>query len=301
MARLRLPLLAHCGLSAWAIHIMPGSEESPDFSAEQRLDELAAIQAAAIPGLFPEAELLAGSGSRRGHREPRTFWGCDTHPFWMAMPAHTATCTVGTALSLTLSDAGIPCRKNAGQDHDHEGLVGKHINRVGWTQFNSTISVVMAKDPWSRVVSAASWLKGFNASSEPEEQIRDFREFLSDRLPTKDMGPMYAVPSGMHKLRYLHSISEFAYAELFGRGYEEQVVTYVGRVKELSKSVKHICELLGLQAYCVDPNDPRVKSHRVTGEKRVRTVDLFNDELRGRVADVWAKDIERFGFEFGEL
>merc|ERR1719442_89688 len=73
-------------------------------------------------------------------------------------------------------------------------------------------------------------------------------------------------------------------------------------VKDMSKSFMHVCELLGVRGeHCVDPNDSRVTQHRVSGQNRVRTVDLFDDELRGRVAEIWAQDIERFGFEFGEL
>jgi len=296
MACLRLRLLACCGLSARAIHVVPGNGEPSDFSADQRLDELAEVQAAALAWFAPDAgeETI----TRVGHRKPATFWGCAKFPFRMAMPAHTGTCTVTTALSLTLKDAGIidkSCEKHAGQDHDHNGLAATVIERVGWTKFNSSVSFVMGKDPWSRVVSAAAWQHGFNASDEPQKQIRDFRSYVYSHLPAK------TTPSGVHVFNYLHSISEFAYTTLPGKSEEEQVLTYVGRVKDMSESVKHICELLGVQEHCVDPNDPRVTQHWVTGNKRVRTVDLFNDELRGRVAEIWEKDIERFGFEFGEL
>jgi len=199
---------------------------------------------------------------------------------------------------LTLKDAGRidqSCQKNAGQDHDHRGFATTIIERVGWKKFNSSVSFVMGKDPWSRVVSAASWMHGFNASDEPQKQIRDFRSFVYSKLPAK------TTPRGIHKFNYLASISEYAYATPPGKSEEVQVLTYVGRVKKLSKSVKHACKLLGLKKHCVSPNDPRIHQHRVTGENRVRTVDLYNDELRGRVAEIWAKDIEKFGFEFGEL
>jgi len=295
MACLRLRLLACCGLSARAIHVVPGNGEPSDFSAEQRLDALAEIQADALSWLAPDA---GETTIRVGHRQPVTFWGCDKLPFRMAMPPHTATCTVTEALALTLKDAGRidqSCQKHAGQDHDHRGFATTIIERVGWKKFNSSVSFVMGKDPWSRVVSAASWMHGFNASDEPQKQIRDFRSYVYSKLPAK------TTPSGIHSFNYLHSISDYAYATPPGKSEEGQVLTYVGRVKELSKSVKHACELLGLQEHCVDPNDPRVTQHWVTGGKRVRTVDLFNDELRGRVAEIWEKDIERFGFEFGEL
>jgi hypothetical protein len=220
----------------------------------------------------------------------------------MAMPPHTATCTVTQALALTLKDAGkidASCQKNAGQDHDHRGFATIVIERVGWTKFNSSFSFVMAKDPWSRVVTAAAWMGKFNTSDEPQKQISDFRSYVYDHLPAKTKPP--AKPWGIHKFNYLNSISQYAYATPPGQSEETQVLTYVGRVKKLAESMKHVCEALGLQEHCVDPNDPRINQHHVSGGKRVRTVDLFDDELRGRVAEIWALDIERFGFEFGEL
>lgn len=293
----RLPLLACCGLAARALHIGPGSVEVdwPDWYAEQRLDELAETQSAALLLAAPRAG-TAGPQQRRARALPRTFWGCDGLPFRMAMPAHTATHAVSQALVQTLRSAGIPCASNAGQANNNHGLAQRVMDRAGWSAFNSSVSFVMGKDPWSRVVSAAAWMRGFNTSKEPDEQIREFREYLERMLPE------HTHPAGIHPFAYLHSISEFAYAVPPGRSEEEQVLTYVGRVKDLSKSFRHVCGLLGVQErHCVDPSDARVRQHRVAGTNRVRTVDLFNDELRGRVARTWAKDIERFGFEFGEL
>jgi len=158
-------------------------------------------------------------------------------------------------------------------------------------------------------VSAAAWMGGFNATEMPDEQIRAFRSYLYTKLPEQ------GTPSTVGVFNYLHSISDYAYAVPPGRTEEEQVVTYVGSVKDISRSFKHVCELLGVRReHCVDPNDPRVGQHKISSgglkvsadgkqlpTHRVRTVDLFDDELRGRVARIWAKDIERFGFVYGEL
>ncbi|CAK0885239.1 unnamed protein product [Prorocentrum cordatum] len=294
MDRPPLVVLVCCWLAAGAIHIATPDVATPD--VRQRIGELAARQDAAL--------LYASLGSELA-AVPAAYWGCDEKPFRMAMPAHTGTCTVTQAVVLTLKEAGINCtrngkaHKNAGQDHDHHGIAQKVIGDVGWNKFNSSVSWVMAKDPWSRIVSATSWLNGFNASSKPDEQIRDFRKFVYAHLPAN------TTPSGIHVFNYLHSISEFAYAVPPGKSEEEQVVTYVGRVKDMSGSFKHICSLLGVgQESCVDPNDSRVRQHWVThggNVTRLSTVALFDDELRDRVAKIWAKDIERFGFVFGEL
>jgi hypothetical protein len=254
----------------------------------------------------------------------------------MAMPAHSATCTVTSALVKTLEEAGIDCTHNgkpdakaAGQDHDHNGLAQSYIDQGLWNTFNSTVSWVMVKDPWSRLVSATSWLGGFNTSVPKETQISDFRKFVYRELPVEycyaEKGKTVCetmTPSGNHVFNYLHSYSEFAFGVPPGKTEEEQVLTYVGRVKNLSASFKHVCSLLGLEKYCVGPNDPRVSQHWVTrpdlatkvenadpnaGKQfwqtqnaRPSTVELFDDELRERVARIWAKDIERFGFVFGE-
>jgi len=323
-----LPTFACCWLAAGALHI--GRDERP--VPQQRLDELQKAQDAVLYG----ADTLARLG--RPHTL-NTFWGCDEKRFRMAMPAHSATCTVTQALILTLQKARINCThngklvKNAGQDHAHNVLAQSYIDAGVWRDFNSTVSWVMAKDPWSRVASAAAWMHGFNMTRKPDEQIRDFRKFLYENLPAtycysvgREEQCETMTPSGNHPFNYLHSFSEFAYAIPPGKSEEEQVLTYVGRVKDLSGSFRHVCKLLGLEQYCVDPNDPMVKQHWVSrGDlatkievpedpnyqpgvqtwqqhgSRVSTAELFDDELRGRVAQIWAKDIERFGFVFGEL
>jgi len=325
MARPLLPVLACRWLAASALH---AGREAPPFP-EQRLGELAARQDAAFHGEDPArgGAALYGGGSPRP-KNFRTFWGCDKKAFRMAQPAHTGTCTVMHAVRLSLEEAGIECMhegrslKNLGQDHDHNALAQSVIDDVGWSTFNSTVSWVIAKDPWSRIVSAASWMHGFNLSSAPEVQIRDFRKFVKENLPAGEK------PSGIHPFNYLHSISEFAYAVPPGKSQEEQVLTYVGKITDLSRSFKHVCSLLGIEErHCVDPNDARVPQHWVThggtagdtkdsrashgdtpGKQawegrgtRPSTAEMFDDELRERVAQIWAKDIERFGFVFGEL
>jgi hypothetical protein len=305
MIRPLLSTFVCCWLAASTLHV---ANDVPP-AVQQRVGELIARR---------EAALYGDDDPQRGkyNHKLKTFWGCDELPFRMAMPAHSATCTVTSALVKTLEEAGIDCKHNgkpdakaAGQDHDHNGLAQSYIDQGLWNTFNSTVSWVMAKDPWSRIVSAASWLKGFNASSERHQQIRDFRKFVRENLPAN------TTPSGNHVFKYLHSISEFAYAVPPFTSEEVQVVTYVGRVKDLSGSFKHVCSILGVeQKNCVDPNDSRVRQHWEThggtgtgpqnwerGGTRPSTVDLFDDELRERVAQIWAKDIERFGFVFGEL
>jgi len=339
-AGLLLPTLACCWLAANALHV--GRDEPP--FVQQRLDELNARQDAAIYEADFSASLHARQDGSPLARlaKPRilnTFWGCDQKQFRMAMPAHSATCTVTQALVLTLKESGIACTRNgvpdnkkAGQNHDHNALAQNYIDQGSWSSFNSTVSFVFAKDPWSRLVSATHWLGGFNVASPPHEQIRDFRKFVKRELlveecykphpvlhpDIQECTPM--VPSGNTLFKYLHSFSEFAYAVPPGKSEEEQVVTYVGRVKDLSRSFKHVCSLLGVEKkHCVDPNDSRVSQHWITrsdlapktpdikqqdwqqaNRSRVSTVELFDDELRERVARIWAKDIERFGFVFGE-
>jgi len=345
MAGLLLPTLACCWLAANALHI--GRDEPP--FVQRRLDELNARQDAAFYGADLPASLNARQDANPHARlaKPQilnTFWGCDEKHFWMAMPAHSATCTVTAALVQTLKASGIECTRNkvpvkdAGQEHAHNAFAQSYIDQGSWSSLNSTVSFVFAKDPWSRVVSATHWLKGFNVSSPPHEQIRDFRKFVYENLPEKECWIPHPflhpgvqecatmVPSGNHLFKYLHSFSEFAYAVPPGKSEEEQVLTYVGRVSDLSRSFKHVCSLLGVkEKNCIDPNDSRVSQHWETradlahkievpedpnykpGQQswqghgsRPSTVELFDDELRERVARIWAKDIKRFGFVFGE-
>jgi hypothetical protein len=247
-------------------------------SSDQRLDELTSRQEAAAEGLLQENGM----------------WGCPGMEFRMMMPAHTGTCSISSALAHSILRAKIPCgwtkkkKGNIHQGHFHEWTASVRIQNEGWKEFNRTPSFVIAKDPWSRVISAVAWNHGLNASAAPEEQIMQFRSYLKQH--------------GLNSVSYLRSISAYAYSVPPGSDIEQQVVSYVGRATDMSGSMKKICKLIGIpDEHCVDPNDPVVSQHHVTGGNRVRTVDLFDDELRGRVAERWAKDIERFGLKFGEF
>jgi len=246
---------------------------------EQRMEELSVRQASAVASLV---ELERGK------------WGCPGMEFRMLMPAHTGTCVVSNAIAHSILRANIPCgwtkkkRGNIHQDHLHEVTADRAIREETWKKFNTTTSFVIGKDPWSRVVSAVGWKHGINGSDPPAKQISDFREYLYKH--------------GLEAVAYLRSISVYAYGTPPGSTTETQVLSYVGRAKDMSKSMKHICSIIGIPAeHCVDPSDPVVQQHHVTGGNRVRTEDLFDDELRGRVAERWKLDIERFGFKFGEM
>jgi len=277
-------LIAFVGCPAIALKFDPDGLPG----LEQRLEELSARQL--------EAQVWM-TGPPDSSARQRVTWGCPDLPFWMAMPPHTATCTMMQALRHSFKDQNIKCDKVSGNPHDHTMTAKRYAGSVGWEKINSTFSFVIGKDPWSRVVSAVTWVRGMNTSAPRQEQIRQFRDFVRTYLPEKPGAAGQIGP-----FTYLRSISDYAYASRDATSPEVQVVRYVGKARELSVSMARVCMALGIEKdSCMDPNDPRVSQHHVSGPRRIPTVELFDDELRERVASIWHKDIERFGYKFGEL
>lgn len=70
------------------------------------------------------------------------------------------------------------------------------------------------------------------------------------------------------------------------------IVNYVGRLESVNASFAHVCQQVGIEPIEV----PHVNS---TG-KGVKYVDFFDDWSRDMVADIYRRDIEAFGYEFGK-
>ncbi len=66
-------------------------------------------------------------------------------------------------------------------------------------------------------------------------------------------------------------------------------VDFVGRYENLAKDYAHVCEQIGMSP----PLQWRNK-----GKRKRSYRELYDDELQQKVREVYAMDIERFGYEF---
>ena len=82
------------------------------------------------------------------------------------------------------------------------------------------------------------------------------------------------------------NLEEIAYLDATSHGRE---VDFIGRTENLAADLRVVQERIG-----VTPQDPPRRNRSTHGHYR----DYFTDAARRRVAEVYAADIDRFGYTF---
>ena len=122
-------------------------------------------------------------------------------------------------------------------------------------------SFVFVRNPWDRMLSFWFFEKGVTRIKIDEDM--PFKEFLS---------------------RYNH-LDQYSYIEGFGNN------SFIGRFENLQHDFDIICEKIGI---------PAQRLPHVNKTKHTHYTEYYDDETREIVAERHARDIEYFGYKFGE-
>jgi len=141
-------------------------------------------------------------------------------------------------------------------------------NQIGEEIWNSYFKFTFVRNPWDRIVSM--WNQPAYGDRNPigKSAGKSLKYFLERYTP----------------FPWEHGITFHDYLN-YGK------MDFVGRFESRNQDLKHISEVIGTN---IDPNiHKRKTSHKPYWE-------YYDDETRGIVAEVYKKDIEYFGYEFGE-
>jgi len=149
-------------------------------------------------------------------------------------------------------------------------------------QFDEYFKFAIARNPWDRLVSAYEYLKGGGMDYRDREweqkhigQYHDFKSFVNNWLNEKN------IYKGMHVMPQTEFVCDRS---------GKVIVNYIGRFEHFEDSFADVCNRLG-KPECKLPH-----TNKSVREKDYRT--YYGDEEAMRVAKVYRKDIETFGYTF---
>lgn len=144
------------------------------------------------------------------------------------------------------------------------------------TEFNSYVKFSIVRNPWSRLASEYRYMY---------QPFCSFRDFLDKYFPRPEDDDY-----GCCQDRYRHIIPQHQF--IFGKD-GRTLVDEIGRFENLQDDFERIIQGLGL---------PDVALPHVNKSNSVNAVytDLYDDETREIVANLYKDDIRIFGYGFGD-
>ena len=146
--------------------------------------------------------------------------------------------------------------------------------------YNSYYSFAFVRNPWDKIVSDYFWIQ-------KNWRIKDtFKNYLT--LKGKFNDPRLRFPPTSHRTRYDHIIPQ---CNFILDDKDEAIVKFIGRFENLQSDFDTICDKIGI------PRKELLYTNRTWHDHYTK---YYDDETRQIVAEKYAKDIEYFGYKFGE-
>jgi hypothetical protein len=139
----------------------------------------------------------------------------------------------------------------------------------------------MVRNPYSRVVSAFFYLANNRLRFRDDRKIRD-------RFNLKDLDFKEFVKKSLLSVDYMH------FNEIIDNyiQYEDlKKIDYIGKVENMVEDFNNICRLI---------DQPNIKLLHVNKSKHLDYTQYYDEESKNIVTKKYAKDIEYFGYKFGE-
>lgn len=194
-----------------------------------------------------------------------------THKFILILPPKTASTTLVTALKDFIYITGIKDQPEKGTFDFYEDrkTTRKHATLCSYDEeFVKEYKLYGAiRNPWDRLV---SWLHFRN-------KIAEAKNIKVSSLP--------------HFIENLTPIHTKPYSEYFDVDYETKYDFKTIRFENLNSD---------FEKFCADVNLPNLKLEHVNASTHKHYTEYYDDATRQIVAEKYAKDIEYFGYEFGE-
>jgi len=146
----------------------------------------------------------------------------------------------------------------------------KHFKSKTWN-WDEYFKFTFVRNPWDMLVSLYKYFQHNKTLSLPINGGPEFTTWLSNRV--RNSSPSVLTPS------------------IYYMAGEDILVDFIGRFENLQEDFNIVCDKIGI---------PRQELPHVNKTNHKHYTEYYDDETREIVAEKYAKDIEYFGYEFGE-
>ena len=160
----------------------------------------------------------------------------------------------------------------------HQSFLSQQMRKkIGMQDWNTSFKFSFVRNPYSRAVSSwkfGGWGASWNCS---------FSDFAK-KIKNEDLiNPSNWSQLTFHTCTQLSHLTEYLTDKL--------IVDFIGRFENLQEDFNIICDKIGI---------PQQELPYKNKSKHKHYTEYYDDETRQIVAEKYAKDIEYFGYEFGE-
>jgi chondroitin 4-sulfotransferase 11 len=138
------------------------------------------------------------------------------------------------------------------------------------------------RNPWDRLVSTFFYLKENNKN---EKLLNEAREKISDYSFTSFVKGLHLEENQFDQKHFLHFRPQIHFLESLDN------VDFVGRFENFQQDFNTVCDKIGMP-------QQQLPHYNKTNHKHY--TEYYDDETRQIVAEIFAKDIEYFHYEFGK-
>jgi chondroitin 4-sulfotransferase 11 len=150
-------------------------------------------------------------------------------------------------------------------------------------------SFSFVRNPFSRIVSA--WKTRWVSKNEFDKFANFVRDFCVKESTYYPYESKVSIPAVNYFHRWSHVMPFFDRRMKLFDNQDNQLVNFIGKMESYQQGFDTVCDKIGI---------PRQQLPHKNKTKHKHYTEYYDDETREIVAEKYAKDIEMFGYKFGE-
>tara|TARA_B100001093_G_C26853639_1_gene1026296 strand:+ start:1592 stop:2152 length:561 start_codon:yes stop_codon:yes gene_type:complete len=161
------------------------------------------------------------------------------------------------------------------------GIKGHHHSAISEKKYSNHMDYfkfTFVRNPWDRFLSAYSYLKAGGFGNKLDLNLKQ-------KIESYDSFEEFILKAPF--LTYLHFEPMFKLIQIDG----EDRMDFIGRVENYQEDFDIICDKIGV---------PRKELPHTNKSKHKHYTEYYNDQTRKLIAQFYSKDVDYFGYKFGE-